>query len=1079
MAITQHHQRRARDKLATKLLSTALASTEFRDALAEAADEIRAEVGMYDTEATVAGVFERVLYAELKDVGLRFHPKKETAVETERHVGRGRTDSRVGQLVIEYKRPGKFEKESDVEAACRQTESYLETISRETTPAVGLVTDGRTVVEIRASDGEIDSRGPQLQLDADALRRIVRHIHALGLTALTADNLIRDLCEEDGSGALFRAAQRLYAVLDGAMTPRTGMLQAEWRAMYRLGHRDQSQQRRIEQRRDSLASLLGIRLADPAAEYRALFALHTAYAIVLKLMAARVLSEVILARQLTSWGAQLAADARALRVFCANLEDGSLFRSLGILNLLEGDFFAWYCDKAQWSDDVAEAVEGIIEVLARYEATTDLFTTTASVDLFRRLYEATVPQVVRGSFGEFHTPTWLAEDILEAGSLGPDARILDPCSGSGTVVAVAINRIRAEHSTLPDSHLLTKVTESVVGIDLNPLSVLTTRVNYFIRIADLLPEEEGDLVIPVFLGDASNVPHRVKLNGIECVEYELRTIKDPITVALPISLVAQSASFVRAMHRFEDAVHDQDAAEAARLLIVELPPSERSDAVRERIEALAARLVVLHGDGWNGIWARILTNFLSTGALQQFDLIAGNPPWIDWKNLPAGYRDEIKALAIEEHLFSGDGRTGGINLNVCALITHVSMTTWLKKSGRLVFLMPRELAVQQSYQGWRNLAGRPDLGFVEFRDWTTAGHPFDPVKEDFMTFVIGSKRRDATVPFKSYRKPRSVQTSAASWPDRATALENLDVSSGVAGQITPGSTAFTFAANRRSLSGLGLVAGECAYKGREGIEFYPQEVLLFRCVKPGTKPGTVWVRNVQVKRSKFRIPEQERLLETEFLFPLVKGPQIEPFSHAYDGLVVPFPYDVADPHKPLSQAELHRRSPLLLAMYREHEEVIRAQTGFSDSIRGPDPGDFYGLARTGPYSFASVYVAFRDNSKWRACVVESADTIWGDSKRFVFQNHAVSICERPGGGFIGREEAHYICAIFNAPTVERFIRASSDERSFKIRPPVSVPKYDRRVKAHRRLAKLSKQAHVARGASSELLAEIDKCYLER
>jgi hypothetical protein len=1077
MVAAEKKQRRARDRLGEKLISTALASSEFRATLAEAAAEIKREVHRGDTEATVAGIFERVLYAALKTAGLPFHPRKEAAVETERHVKKGLIDSRVGQLIIEYKRPEKLESPADVEIACEQAETYLKAISKDSAPAVGLVTDGRTLVEIRASEGKIDARGPQGPLDVAALRRIVRHIHSLNLTALTADNLVRDLCQEEGSGVLFQAARILYGVLSDTMLPRTEMLHAEWLAMYKLGHRDQSQQRRIEQRRESLGALFEVSLTDPADEYRALFALHTAYAIVIKFMAARVLSEVVLERQLTTWVAQLAADVRALRVFCAKLEDGSLFRNLGILNLLEGDFFAWYSDKAQWNDDVAEAVELIIEVLARYEATTDLFTDVASVDLFRKLYEAAVPQVVRASFGEFHTPTWLAEDLLEAAKPGVEARYLDPCAGSGTVIIAAIDRVRADHPQLGGAELLAKVTEAVVGIDLNPLSVLTTRVNYFIRIADLLPEDLGELVIPVFLGDASDVPQRVSIGGVDCIEYDLRTMQEPISVALPVSLVQRSAAFVTAMHQFEDCVHADDAEAATGALTAELSSEERTPQVVARIRHLADRLVELHGKEWNGIWARVLTNFLSTGALARFDVVAGNPPWIDWKNLPAGYREEIKALAIKQHLFSGDGRTGGINLNVCALIAHVSMTNWLKPKGRLVFLMPRELAMQQSYQGWRRLEGHQGRAFLEFRDWTRAGHPFDPVREDFMTFIIGPGRQGIEVSVPTYTKTDDADGPANSWPDHTAALRNLDVTARVARQITPDSTAFTFADSKQEMDAFALVAGFCPYKGREGIEFYPQELLLYKYVKPGPKRGTVWVRNIQVRRSKYRIPEQDWLLETEFLHPLVKGPQIGAFSHSYDGLLVPFPYDPTDPHKPVSQVALRRRAPLLLDLYRKYEDIIKAQTGFSDAIRGTDPGEYYGLARTGPYSFADVYVAFRDNTKWCACVVDSADMGWGEQKRLVFQNHAVSICERPTGGFIGHDEAHYICAVFNAPSVRRFILASSDERSFKIRPPIAVPVFDPAEAAHVRLAELSREAHAAGGATPQILGEIDAVYL--
>lgn len=74
-------------------------------------------------------------------------------------------------------------------------------------------------------------------------------------------------------------------------------------------------------------------------------------------------------------------------------------------------------------------------------------------------------------------------------------------------------------------------------------------------------------------------------------------------------------------------------------------------AVIEKIDELSKKFIELERNEWNGIWARIVTNFLTTASLGKFDIIAGNPPWIDWRNLPEGYRNRIKSLCIERHLF--------------------------------------------------------------------------------------------------------------------------------------------------------------------------------------------------------------------------------------------------------------------------------------------------------------------------------------------------------------------------------------------------------------------------------------------
>ena len=538
--------------------------------------------------------------------------------------------------------------------------------------------------------------------------------------------------------------------------------------------------------------------------------------------------------------------------FVRELEDGEVFRQLGIINLLEGDFFSWYCDINQWTPDLASSIRVILETLARYEEAGQIFEANEAPDLFQDLYQATVPQVVRSSFGEFYTPYWLATHVLESAQPKDDWRAIDPCCGSGTFVVAAIARLRqqCQRNGLSNQATLREIVHRVAAIDLNPLSVLTTRINYFIHVSPLMNGSADPLVIPVFLGDAAVIPERVSVDEVRCLRLTLKTLKDPIEAELPISLIKDSPNFIRAMVSYEQHVKAKQPEDARAKLFRAIPASDRTFLIRKRVTELTNQLIDLEERGWNGIWARILSNFFTTACLGRFSVIVGNPPWIDWKNLPEGYRNRIKDMCIERGLFSGAGRTGGINLNICALISYVVMTNWLESSGILAFLMPRELANQASYEGWRRLGG--DWKFKRFYDWSKAGHPFDPVKEDFLTFLVerGHHSNQDQIPVVHYTKKVRRGPKATEWENITVAMDNLSTEYGVAGRIIPHKTAFSFARNRNELDELSLVAGESEYIGREGIEFYPQELMLFKFDGLGPNRRTVWLKNIQVPRAK-------------------------------------------------------------------------------------------------------------------------------------------------------------------------------------------------------------------------------------
>jgi len=1065
-------------RLRAKLASQAVNDPEFSVLLRLSADAIRSETQAAPNEATIESAFERHLFTLLRSIGVEYAPVKEGQVSGTILRQSGRTDSRFREVIIEFKHRTEMVTQTQVETHLLQLTDYMQALAKGAdVEQVGFLTDGLRYVKVnRAGDGTVSISAPA-PIDADGLRVICRTLMAARASALNADNLVRDFCGTNQNGYLFKAARRLFHSIVKSATLKTEMLRSEWESLFRLAHEDTSQQARIQARRAALSEIFDFEIESTPLEYLCLFSLHTAYAIIIKLISYKVVSDTMFGTSLQDYKSLLSSDDDTIQAFCANLEEGDLFRQVGILNLLEGDFFSWYSDRDQWNPEVASSVREILTVVARYEDARNIFSANKAVDLFRHLYESAIPQVVRGSFGEFYTPLWLAQHVLESSGFKSGERVLDPCCGSGTFLIAALQSCRESVDMSDRAGALKTLLSSVVGIDLNPLAVLTARIHYFIYLSDLIDSGDENVVIPVFLGDASNVPVIEGDVGKEFLKYELNTLKTPLLISLPLRFVRDTDTLFRVMNEFEELLA-QGAYDDARQVFDECATQIAASASeRESLLSLADQITDLEKNHWNGIWARIIANFASTVAIGKFERVIGNPPWIDWKSLPGGYRETVKALCIDKGLFSGAGRTGGINLNVCALIAHVSATNWLAEGGRLSFLMPRELAVQPSYEGWRRSVGGAECRLVEFHDWSDAGHPFEPVREDFMTFSIerGGVAGDAVSCTAFEKRHRSDKPWL--WNDLATAKANLDVRNRFAKAIIPNSSAFTFADTGQELEDFRFIAGKSEYIGREGIEFYPQELVMFRYLKAGPKPGTVFVENFQGRKSKFRIPKQTILLETEFLFPLVKGPYIKSFSYEENDLLVAFPYEAGDPHRPIARSVLRKRSPLLLNYFLKYEAQLSAQTAYSDSIRAE--GEFYGLARTGPYSFAEHYVAFRDNTSWAACVVSDALMPWGSRKRYLFQNHAVSMCERSDRSFVTETEAHYIAAILNADITGRFILASSDNRSFKIRPPIHIPLYDAGNDVHRKLSDLSVGAHKdvekradARAKASDLYVQL-------
>jgi SAM-dependent methyltransferase len=190
----------------------------------------------------------------------------------------------------------------------------------------------------------------------------------------------------------------------------------------------------------------------------------------------------------------------ALQTYYATLV-GLLVRRFGswrVDDLPGGNPFGWWREAP--SDAVERLIDRLTAAMGGYDAASLQQGDGENVDLLKPLYQDLFPRPLRHRLGEYYTPDWLARHVLDqvgfTGAAGQ--RLLDPACGSGTFLMLAIQRIRAasiHHSSFIIRHF------PVVGLDLNPLAVMTARANYLIALRDWLPAEE-QVDVPVYLADS-------------------------------------------------------------------------------------------------------------------------------------------------------------------------------------------------------------------------------------------------------------------------------------------------------------------------------------------------------------------------------------------------------------------------------------------------------------------------------------------------------------------------------------------------------------------------------------------------
>lgn len=120
-------------------------------------------------------------------------------------------------------------------------------------------------------------------------------------------------------------------------------------------------------------------------------------------------------------------------------------------------------------------------------------------DIFSQLYQQIFISDIRHKRGEFFTPLHLVkkmlEDFYEFGS-----KILDPSCGSGNfLISIIIEILDSQNS--PSNKL--KAINNVFGFDVNPLAIITAKVNIFLILLEHFKiEEEQFPNINIFLCDS-------------------------------------------------------------------------------------------------------------------------------------------------------------------------------------------------------------------------------------------------------------------------------------------------------------------------------------------------------------------------------------------------------------------------------------------------------------------------------------------------------------------------------------------------------------------------------------------------
>ncbi len=372
---------------------------------------------------------------------------------------------------------------------------------------------------------------------------------------------------------------------------------------------------------------------------------------------------------------------------------GDAFYGFGVRNIAENDFYSWVLQ-----DNIRTEVVSLFRRLALGLVVYDL--SRIDQDLLKELYESLVEQQTRHGLGEYYTPDWLAELTLEDIQYQHPQSLLDPTCGSGTFLFSAIKTL--EKQGLSGWNLVEFAADNIMGMDVHPLAVNTARLNYLLALSPHMREthpsgKTRELNIPVFMADALLRP--LENEGPDALvvpvdERNADAFKIPYLATMSASALSE---VIQNMEQFAQSVQGDDGmvTKGVQDSFVRIVRNHFGEIPNEFVLNWIANLKLLarlmHEER-NGIWAYILNNQSRPLVMAQrrFDVVAGNPPWLSYRYIQSSeYQEQVKSLTYHYKLLEPSDVQLFTQMDLSTLFWNLARDRYLKPGGKLAFVLPR------------------------------------------------------------------------------------------------------------------------------------------------------------------------------------------------------------------------------------------------------------------------------------------------------------------------------------------------------------------------------------------------------
>ena len=718
----------------------------------------------------------------------------------------------------------------------------------------------------------------------------------------------------------------------------------------------------------------------------------------------------------------------------ASLLRGELFgQQSQIHGVVDHDFF-------DWPLNCGESGTVWIAALARRLQQFDWSNVTH--DVMKTIYESVIGVDTRKRLGEYYTPDFLAEAMIEEVVTDPvQMTVLDPSCGSGTFLFHAVRGYlaAAERAGIANGEAVAGVAQRVFGVDVHPVAVTLARVTYLLAIGAerLSASDRGPLRIPVFLGDALQWGQRGDMFASETLNVATSDGAHLFADQLrfPQALLADADRFDALVSDLAETATTREPSSRPTVFASIANRHSLSEADAVTVRATFEAMCRLHDERRDHIWGYYVRNLARPAWLalpdNRCDVLIGNPPWLAYRHMTESMKVIFREMSTTRGLWSG--RHVATHQDLADLFVVRAVEQYLRDDGHLAFVMPagvRTRAQSEGLRAGRYAVGKSDNVCINWRipwELSDISHTFFPRTA---CVLFGTRSREGqTLASQFERWTGKLHNPNADWDSvRAALSRTVQVAESVEATqpLSPYKPIF-----------------------RNGANIYPR---LLTTVKPDMAPplgagsGRRAVRSERGMYAKYAwktLPDLRGVVEQEFVFPLLMGESVLPFMQRQPmEALLPF-----DGRKMLDDADIDAHEGL--ARWWQAATSLWDEHAVS-SLSLQESLDHYGkLSSQYPLSGIRVVCAV-SGMHVTACRVTAPDALVEHQLDWAPMRSV--------------EEAQYLCAVLNSAAVTKAVEpymVSGKGGGRHIGShlwKLPIPLYDSLNRLHRNLASLGAEA---------------------